>query len=74
MVSTVTERDHDTEENESRPNRRLIGATLTVLLAGAAVLWWIAGSNTTVARWISLGVIILALAGWYYSRESEPDE
>jgi hypothetical protein len=71
---TVTDRDHDPEQGASRPTRRLVGATLTVLLAGAAVLWWIAGSNTTMARWISLGVIVLALVGWYYSRESEPDE
>ena len=61
------------DEGRRRSTRRLVSATLTVLLAGAALLWWIAGSDTTMARWISLGVIIIALVGWYYSRESGSD-
>lgn len=70
----MAEREPNTEERGSRATRRLIAAGLTVPLVGAAILWWIAGSDMTMARWISLGVIILALAGWYFSRERERDE
>lgn len=70
----MTEPDRHSERSRTNSTRRLVSATLTVLLAGAALLWWIAGSDTTMARWISLGVIILALVGWYYSRESGPEE
>ena len=73
-LPAVTERDHHSEENDSRSRRRLIAAALTVPLVGAAVLWWIAGSDTTLTRWISLGVIVLALVGWHYSRDRDADQ
>ena len=41
---------------------------MTVPLLGAALLWWIAGSDISMARWISIGVVVVALAGWYLSR------
>lgn len=74
IVTVVAEGDHNSEGRDPRATRRLIAAGLTVPLVGAALLWWIAGSDMTMARWISLGVIVLALAGWYVSREQEPDE
>lgn len=59
--------------DEQRPLRRLaIG--LTVPLVGAALLWWIAGSDTALARWISIVVIVAALAGWHLSQRQKPDE
>lgn len=39
-------------------------------LAGAALLWWLPSSPTQ-TRWISLGVIVVALAGWYIWRDEE---
>lgn len=48
---------------------RRIAIGLTIPLLAAAVLWWVSGSDLSQARWISVGVIVLALAGWYLSRE-----
>lgn len=53
---------------------RVLAIAITVPLLGAAVLWWIAGSDTTQARWISIVVIFVALGGWYLSRRDEPDD
>lgn len=47
--------------------RRLVLA-LSIPLVGAALLWWLPGSITQ-TRWVSLGVIVLALAGWWFWRE-----
>lgn len=48
---------------------RRIAIGLTIPLLAAAVLWWLAGSDLTLTRWISIGVIVLALAGWYFSQK-----
>lgn len=62
----------ETSENE-RPLltglRRLVAALLLPLVA-AALLWWVPGSLTQ-TRWISLGVIVVALAGWYLWRDGD---
>lgn len=58
----------------SKGTRRLVVASLTLPLLGAAVLWWVAGSNMTMARWISLIVIVVALGGWFLSRGREGDD
>lgn len=59
--------------DEQSPLRRL-GIGLTVPLIGAALLWWIAGTDTSLARWISIVVIVVALAGWYVSQRRKSDE
>lgn len=57
-------------------NRRLrvLALAVAVPLLGAAVLWWIAGTDMTRARLISIVVIVVSLGGWYLTRRNEPDE
>ena len=57
--------------SEERPFLRRLAVGLTVPLLGAALLWWIAGSDTNLARWISIAVIVAALGGWYLTRRSD---
>lgn len=71
-------RVYDVEDPEKRPDGspgggvlRRIAIGLTVPLLAAAVLWWIAGTDMTQTRWISIGVIVIALAGWYLSRDRD---
>lgn len=40
-------------------------------LLAAAILWWLAGSDIALARWISVAVILLALGGWYLTQRNE---
>lgn len=58
---------------EQRPLRR-VAIGLTVPLIGAALLWWIAGSDIALARWISIVVIVVALIGWYLSQRQKHDD
>lgn len=59
--------------DERRPLIRLL-IGLTVPLAGAALLWWIAGPDTVLARWVAIIVIVVALVGWYFSKSEGPTE
>lgn len=49
---------------------RRLGVVLMLPLVGAALLWWLPSSPTQ-TRWVSLGVIVVALAGWYIWRDEE---
>lgn len=65
-------------EPEQQPDRerpfltglRRLGVVLMLPLVGAALLWWLPSSPTQ-TRWVSLGVIVVALAGWYIWRDEE---
>lgn len=59
--------------DQRRPLTRLLTG-LTVPLVGAALLWWIAGSDTVLARWVAIIVIVGALVGWYLSRSDRPSD
>jgi hypothetical protein len=50
---------------------RGIALGLGIPLLAAALLWWLAGSDIGLARWISIAVIVLALGGWYLSRRED---
>ncbi len=65
----MDDRERRHEESSPRTMLRRITIGLTIPLLAAAVLWWVAGSDLTLARWISIGVIVLALAGWYFSHK-----
>ncbi len=47
-----------------------LGLAVLLPLAGAALLWWIPGSRAQ-TMWVSLVVIVVALAGWQFWREKE---
>lgn len=70
-MGTVTEREKTNQRQRPLLTglRRLVLA-LTLPLIGAALLWWLPSSQTQ-TRWISLGVIVLALAGWYFWRDDD---
>lgn len=63
--------DPDQQREEERPVltgvRRLVVA-LTVPLLGAALLWWLPNSQQQTI-WVSIAIIVLALAGWYVWRD-----
>ena len=69
----------DVEDSPEEPSeepktaRRLIAAGLTVPLVGAAILWWVAGRDMNLARWISMAVVVVALIGWHFSRDRDSD-
>lgn len=65
----MDDRERRPEGSPARVMLRRITIGLTVPLLAAAVLWWVSGSDLSQARWISIGVIVLALAGWYLSRD-----
>ena len=71
IVVAVTEPEQ--KSKEERPvltGIRRIGLALTIPLIGAAVLWWLPSSQSqTIA--ISLVVIALGLAGWWYWRDDD---
>ncbi len=47
---------------------RRLAIALTLPLVGAALLWWFPrGRMQTI--WVSLAVIVVALAGWYIWRD-----
>lgn len=58
------------QHQKDRPVSRFGWLLLAVSLplAGAALLWWLPRSHTQ-TLWVSIGVIVLALAGWHYWRE-----
>lgn len=66
MVLVVKSTEPDTPDR--RHPLRVLAIGLTVPLVGAALLWWIAGSDTGLARLIAAIVIVLALGGWYLSK------
>lgn len=49
---------------------RRLSLALFLPLVAAALLWWLPRSLTQ-TRWISLGVIVVALAGWYFWRDED---
>ncbi|MEX1037853.1 MAG: hypothetical protein WDZ96_03240 [Acidimicrobiia bacterium] len=65
----MDDRERRPEGSPARMMLRRITIGLTIPLLAAAVLWWIAGSDLGLTRWISIGVIVLALAGWYFSQK-----
>ena len=59
--------------DEERPllvGLRRLGLVLSIPLVAAALLWWLP-STLTQTRLISLGVIVVALAGWYVWRDRD---
>lgn len=63
--------EHQSEEDQPiRSGLRRLVLALTLPLLGAALLWWLPGSLTQ-TRWISIVVIVLALAGWYVWRDED---
>jgi hypothetical protein len=65
----MTEPEQKSEEE--RPllvGLRRIGFVLSVPLIGAALLWWLPSSQAQTIV-VSLLVIVLGLAGWWYWRE-----
>ncbi|HUG32429.1 MAG TPA: hypothetical protein VMM14_06005 [Acidimicrobiia bacterium] len=46
-----------------------LGLAVLLPLAGAALLWWVPDSRAQTI-WVSLGVIVVALAGWHFWRET----
>lgn len=72
MRSNVDDMDEPGKRPTDSPARgtlRRIAIGLTVPLLAAAILWWAAGTDMAQTRWISIGVIAVALAGWYLSRD-----
>ena len=49
---------------------RRVGIALTLPLIGAALLWWLPDTPAQTIL-ISLAVIVLGLAGWWYWRDDD---
>lgn len=65
--------NREQEPEERRPlltGIRRVAVLLTLPLVAAALLWWLPGSLSE-TRWVSLVVIVVALAGWWYWRDEE---
>lgn len=58
------------EERPLLTGLRRLGVVLFIPLVAAALLWWLPGSLTQ-TRWVSLGVIVVALTGWYIWRDPD---
>jgi hypothetical protein len=68
---TVTEPEQKSkEESPVLTGIRRIGLALTIPLIGAAVLWWLPNTQSQTIT-ISLLVIVLGLAGWWYWRDDD---
>lgn len=63
-------RETPEEERPLLTGLRRLGVVLFIPLVAAALLWWLPRSLTQ-TRWISLGVIVVALAGWYVWRDQD---
>lgn len=63
-------RDASEKKSPLLTGLRRLGVVLFIPLVAAALLWWLP-SSLTQTRWISLGVIVVALAGWYFWREED---
>lgn len=63
-------RETPEEERPLLTGFRRLGVVLFIPLLAAALLWWLP-SSLTQTRWISLGVIVAALAGWYFWRDED---
>lgn len=71
IVTRVTDPENMPERNRPlRTGLRRIGIALAIPLVGAAVLWWLPNTQSQTIL-VSLAVIALGLAGWWYWRDDE---